>query len=139
MKKFIVVSLGLMLLAVLVGIIAWLYVQNLVLQSQVPVDNNSAEVSPATTDTLKEEGTIQSTQVGDVLVTESIRLSDLPLTDAQKKAASTFGIDVDTFVITPAMISCVEIKIGESRMAQIVTGDSPSFSESLSLMGCLGS
>ena len=68
---------------------------------------------------------------------DPIPLSSIPLTDSQKKAAETFGIDVDTFVITPAMISCAEVKLGKDRVDAIIAGASPSMTESLSLMACL--
>lgn len=66
-----------------------------------------------------------------------IPLRDLPLSDSQKKTAATFGIDVETFVITPAMLGCAEGKLGGARLEAIIGGSSPSFTESLSLMGCL--
>ena len=68
-----------------------------------------------------------------------IALKDLPLTDAQKKMAETFGINVETFVISPTMITCAEGKLGEARMQEIIAGGTPSFTESMSLMTRLGS
>ncbi len=67
----------------------------------------------------------------------SIPLRDLPLSDSQKKTAASFGIDVDTFIITPAMIVCAEGKLGKSRLDAIIAGSGVSFMESMSLMGCL--
>lgn len=67
----------------------------------------------------------------------SIPLRDLPLSDSQKKTAATFGINVETFIITPAMLACAEVKLGTSRLEAIIAGQSPTFTESFSLMGCL--
>ena len=71
------------------------------------------------------------------VVDKAIPLRTLPLTDTQKKTAEAVGIDVDTFEITPDMVSCAEGKLGAARVAEIVAGDSPSFLEMASLTTCL--
>lgn len=66
-----------------------------------------------------------------------IPLRDLPLSEAQLSTLSTFGIDVETFVLSPAMIACAEQNLGSDRLAAIKAGTAPSFTEALSLVGCI--
>ncbi|MCD5381297.1 MAG: hypothetical protein LR008_01845 [Candidatus Pacebacteria bacterium] len=65
-----------------------------------------------------------------------IPLTDLPLGDSQKSALETVGVDVDTFVITPGMISCTEEKLGAIRMSEIIAGSAPTVIETAKLFPC---
>ncbi len=58
------------------------------------------------------------------------------LTDSQRKMLESFGLNPDTIVITPAIISCAEAKVGKDRMAEIQNGATPSFLEGTSLVAC---
>lgn len=68
---------------------------------------------------------------------KSIPLSSLPLSDTQKKLLAGVGIDSETFVITPAMITCANEKLGDTRMKEIIGGSAPGALEMASLMRCL--
>jgi hypothetical protein len=61
----------------------------------------------------------------------------LPLSDTQKSVLTASGIDIDTFMITPAMIECGENAIGKDRMFAISEGDAPSVVEVTRLLPCL--
>ncbi len=67
---------------------------------------------------------------------QGIPLSSIPLSDTQKSALSTAGINVETFVITDGMAVCVEAKLGIERTYEIFEGDAPGILEGLSILGC---
>lgn len=58
------------------------------------------------------------------------------LTEGQMKMLSAFGIDPNTVNITPEMIVCAENKLGPARIEEIKNGDTPSFTEGVSLAAC---
>lgn len=58
------------------------------------------------------------------------------LTEGQKKMLNAFGIDPNTVNITPEMIVCAETKLGAARIEEIKNGDTPSFTEGVSLAAC---
>ena len=68
---------------------------------------------------------------------EGVSVSDLPLSESQKKAAEFIGVDTKTFVITPAMVECAEGALGKDRVEEIKAGDSPGVGELLQLAKCL--
>lgn len=122
-----------LLVGMIIGFAACLYWQG---ESPIEavMEQITTEAEPETPAVKKSETTTPNTNYQ---LERSIPLRDLPLSDAQKKTAATFGIDVETFIITPAMLACAEVKLGETRLEAIIAGASPSFTESLSLMGCL--
>lgn len=67
---------------------------------------------------------------------ENIVIEKSSLSDGQQKALETFGVESDTIVITPEMIACAEEKIGKARVDAIISGDSPTFMEGVSLVSC---
>jgi hypothetical protein len=79
-----------------------------------------AIVTSASQDTVPEKGIV----VGDSLSVE------------QKAMLKSFGIDPDTFVLTPEMIVCAENKLGAVRMTEIQNGATPTFLEGASLISC---
>lgn len=68
---------------------------------------------------------------------EPIPLRDLSLTEDQERVAESFGVDVETFVITPDMQVCARTKLGVDRLNEIIAGDTPTFSEGLQLVPCM--
>lgn len=70
-------------------------------------------------------------------VEESVYISIEQLPDAQRQMLSTFGIEGTQFEITPSMQTCAETKLGATRLAEIVAGDTPGVLESTLLLGCL--
>lgn len=58
------------------------------------------------------------------------------LTESQQSVAHTLGVTGEEIVITPAMQVCAEARLGESRLLEIVAGDTPSLIEGTKLFGC---
>ena len=58
------------------------------------------------------------------------------LSAGQRTMLTSFGINPDTFVITPTMVACAEAKIGTARMTEIQNGETPSLKEGASLVAC---
>jgi hypothetical protein len=141
MKRFIKTSIILFLLALLVVVVIFLYIQ--VNLQTTPTDREAASrqppvvsVVPATTTQALEEPASQSSP--EEAESAGIPLRNLALTDTQRSLAAGAGIDVETFVITPAMITCAEERLGATRVAEIVAGASPGVLETATLLRCLG-
>lgn len=66
---------------------------------------------------------------------EKITINTESLSDSQKKALETVGIEGD-IEITPEMQSCAEAKVGKERLDEIIAGDSPTFIEGIQLVSC---
>lgn len=125
MKKFLIVSGSLLGLALLATIAVYCYISVQLQSSQqtVPSAHNTTS-SGVSSDT--------------VAPVEGIPLRSLPLSDAQADVLGKVGVDVDTFVITPAMQACAEEKLGTARMNEIIAGAAPSTLETAKLLPCLG-
>lgn len=150
MNRFLIAALLLLLVALSMVVGAFLYVQFLLVkEAPTSADPNTVtgvdEVPVAPTGAIREnqrddktasEVTPISNTTSDVPDT-SIPLSSLPLSDTQKSLLATAGIDYETFIITPEMVTCAQQKLGADRFRAIVAGSSPSALETMSLLGCL--
>lgn len=130
MKIFIWIVAAILFTALGAVVGVYFYIQHQLALSQVPVPaleaTTTSEVVSDTTVTAPEPMTV-----------DPIPLRSLPLTDGQKQTAETFGVDVETFVITPAMQVCAQEQLGEERFDAIIDGETPSMIESMKLLGCL--
>jgi hypothetical protein len=63
-------------------------------------------------------------------------ISTTKLSAGQQRLLSTLGIDSTEIVVTPNMVACAEAKLGVARVAEIISGSTPSFSEGVSLLAC---
>lgn len=68
---------------------------------------------------------------------EAITIPDSALTNEQRAILTAFGIDPKSVVITPTTIQCIYGKIGNDRALALQNGDTPSFSEALSILACI--
>jgi hypothetical protein len=93
MKTFLLISGGLLLLALVIVVVVFFYLsfQIKTTQSNLP--------STTTTTTASVETGIEAEREA----TPAVHLRDLPINDSQQKVLETVGVEVDTFVITPAM------------------------------------
>lgn len=142
MKKFIITSAILLALALLmvVAVFTWLLLQ----APSVPaVVSDIEEAGSALLDTVTESATetervtVDQVTAVPVVPAEGIPLRTLPLSDSQRSTIESFGIEVETFVITPSMVSCVESRVGSDRFAEIIAGAEPSFLEITRMATCL--
>ena len=130
MKKFLIISGSLLAIALLATVVVFWYISMQLKQGQSSV--TAAPTSAATTTNTAEA------VANDTLAPAAIPLKDVPLTDAQRDVIETVGVDVETFVITPAMQACVMEKLGEERTAEIAAGGTPTALETVKLVPCLG-
>ncbi len=63
-----------------------------------------------------------------------LNLRNLP--DSQKTVLGTLGIDEDEIIITQEMYICALEALGETRLSEIIAGDTPSIFEASSLFRC---
>lgn len=84
--------------------------------------NDTASTSEALSDEVPEAG---------------IPLASFALTAEQKSKLKAIGINADTFVLTKAMISCAEAKIGVKRVQAIKNHAQPTTLEIAKVSPCL--
>lgn len=72
-----------------------------------------------------------------IVIDSGIFIRDIPLSDTQKELLGKAGIDVDTYYLEPAVISCAANALGEDRYQEIVSGASPGLLEMTKLLGCI--
>lgn len=125
--------------AILLTIVSWYLIQDKLLEKENavkhPMINEEVESSPVFAD-IDQADTLDESVVP-VADLAPIKVSEVPLSPAQISAAEAVGIDVETFVITPAMQECAIDKIGQERVFDLIEGQAPSFKEGLTLIGCL--
>jgi hypothetical protein len=127
MKKFLVFSGVFLLGAVVAVIIVFLLINH--------YSGTSTPASPSvssTTDKAKES----AAKVLQTVPDSGLPLKTLKLSDQQKTAAKTVGINPDTFVITKTMLACAIEKIGNARVTEIMSGATPSVLETAKLLPC---
>lgn len=144
MKKNLFIAILLLLVALLATVTVWLLLQK-EYSTQYNDGNRNDEAKVETqetttveTDSVTEEPQTESASSNtNVTLVEPIPLRNLPLSDTQRSLIETAGIDVETFVISPEMVTCAENTLGSERFSAIVEGDSPSFLEGTRLLGCI--
>lgn len=149
MKRFLIITSSLMVLVLLLAVVAFVYVQiALAPDGSADVDNatsTSVVTKPATIpadrsvdiDEMSTDTDVAADEAPTSVLSEPIPLSSLPLSDTQKDLLRGAGIDPETFVITPEMVACAEDRLGATRFAEIVAGDTPGPTEVFSLLRCL--
>lgn len=162
MKRFIIISLLLLVFAVVATVVVWSLLQDEFERSEVHEEHGSSEVQaeglsdvetePVVTqseseveieqnETVSESGaSLQQPEETPHQATDEIQpipLRDLPLSDTQRSMIEVAGIDVETFVITADMIACAEEKLGSERFQAVIGGEAPSFLEGTRLLGCI--
>lgn len=138
MKKFLIISNILLIIALIITILSFVYINSLLIESSSGKEKES--VSKVLKEAIvgdEDDDVSTLTPATASIPEEGIPLRNLQLSDSQKATLSGMGIDVDTFVVTPAIIACGESKIGVSRMSEIIAGDSPSIIEIGTLSLCL--
>lgn len=130
MKKFFIVSLGLLLIAILLAVGVFFYLSFNLKQSQIPVSATQTELKVM-------NDPVGGEEVASTSSPEGIPLRDLPIGEGQQAVLDTVGVDVETFVITPEMQVCAAEKLGELRMAEIIAGAAPTLYETTKLLTCL--
>lgn len=137
MKTFLVRSLIFFLTAVAISVGVFFFVGAYLHSGDVVTDAvvDSADSFATEAETRTED---VAEKLKEQIPDEGVPLSSLPLTESQKKALSAVNIDVETFMLTEAMITCAGEKIGNERIAAIVEGSSPSVLEVSKMIPCLG-
>jgi hypothetical protein len=131
MKQFILRSLIVLVCAIIFVVVVFVLLQFYLSSSPKEVVNDVVSSEPI------ENESVENKVVDDVPPPEgSIPLNTLPLSDTQKSTLETFGVDVETFVITSEMIDCGREALGSTRIDEIIAGAAPSVAESLELVKC---
>jgi len=134
LKIFFLTGLLLLLVAIGVAGYVWLKVQQLTKTEPIPEINSGLDQKtvPSAPDFVESE----DTPIANIVPQEGIKIDTTAVSEDQKTAAKKVGIDLDSVVITPEMVSCAEKKLGSTRVQEIMGGSSPSTLESISLFGC---
>ena len=131
-KIYLIVVTVLLVIALGFGVYVWLAIQSLG-QTQVTQSGSGG----ANTTLLTEQEEVSEPVPVSGKIVEPIVVSGDQLTDSQKNALETFGLESDSFTITEEMIVCAEDALGVERVQQIVGGATPNPLESLQLLGCI--
>jgi hypothetical protein len=156
MKRFLIISSSVMVFVLLLAVALFVYVQivfappqpaevvedtpsmSTVPNSESVPDNQPRPPSePSVESGPSVEKAPEPSNATIPVPTNPIPLSSLPLTNTQKELLRSAGIDPETFIITPEMITCAKERLGEARFAEIVAGDAPGPTEVFSLLRCL--
>lgn len=135
MKQFIFRSFLFLGIAVGISIAIFVYLNTLTVTPPISTNENLtvATSSPDESGTT----TARETPLPSIIPPAGFPLRMLPLSETQKKVLTASGIDIETFMITPEMITCGEQKIGKERMFAISEGSAPSVIEVTKLLPCL--
>lgn len=133
MKKFLLISLSLLVVSLLMVVAVFFYVSVQLKQSQTEVVGLPATPQASTTKDSSED----AVAVESSTAKEGIPLRDLPLGEGQRSVLETVGVDVDTFIITPEIQACAALKLGDERMNAIIAGEAPTVFETTKLLSCL--
>lgn len=116
MKKFLIISISFLLFAVLCSVGVFWYLS---LQPSLVKEKTAAH-------------TLNTGQaINDNVLLESEFSQD------QKNRLEEYGIDGDSYTITPEMIKCAKEKIGIERAQEIADGSEPTILETGKLLLCL--
>ncbi len=140
MNRYLVLMSGFLLGAISMAVLVFVLV--LQYQNDIPSTPLATEVSDTTTEenTLRHSGVeaesdLATSTTGAPL--QAIPLKNVPLSSTQASTLEMFGVDPETFVITPAMQECAITLLGQERIRTLQKGDSPSLGELYALRDCL--
>ncbi len=132
MKKFLIISICLLLFALLTAVATFFMVNQY-------ISSKSVRMPATTTATVEDVASSTANSIKNKIPDAGIPLSNIPLTEKQESVAKAVGINPDTFVITKEMYQCAAEKVGDGRVQDIMAGDSPNAIEVAKLSLCLGS
>ena len=109
----------------------------------IQTDQNGSESTGVLVEEVLEVGNVDeilpvTSVTEDNAVDSVIALKDLNLSTEQQQIITLAGIDIETFVVTEAMIECAEEKVGQDRITEIIAGGTPGILEIASLLPCIG-
>ncbi len=126
----------LLVVAIGLGVYVWYVVQNL--NTQV-VSTPTSEITPIQDGKKGDTETVGNTDTSIESVQQPLIIKTADLPASQQKMLDTFGINGETFTITPTMLSCAEKAVGMTRLTEIQKGSAPTAMESIKLLPCLKS
>lgn len=137
MRWFILIGIGFLLGAIIASGGVWYAVQNILQSSDdatkeaIEAESTASEYNATNTPETLHGSIAEESDPVDTPVANTV------LTEKQRALIESFGVDVESFVLTPEMQRCATEALGESRMAEIVAGATPSLMEAAKLAGCL--
>ncbi len=137
-KLFLLVGCVLLLTSAAATAYVWNMVQEtLSVSSEAPVVEEEAADSSAETQHGSVREDTSEMPVAESVPDAGVALPAESLSASQKAVLDTMGIEIDSFVITPAMVRCAEEKLGSSRVRELMDGVAPTLLEVASLTPCL--
>jgi uncharacterized protein YpmB len=126
LKKILIVGVVVILIAAGFAGYVWFKMQDVLTGAQSIIENQTQEEPFVPSD---------DTPIANTIPESGITLQGI--TSEQKAAAEKVGIDLDAVAITPEMVGCAEQKLGTQRVQELISGESPTTLESISLLTCL--
>jgi hypothetical protein len=137
MRSFLFRSLVFLVTAILITV-AVFFLVNSYKQGELTTESTLSESAQSVASEAKKQTEQVTEALKEQVPDEGVPLKSLPLTETHQRALAAVKIDVDTFVLTEAMIICAGEKIGSERMTEIIEGNAPSVLEMTKLIPCLG-
>lgn len=116
MKRFLITSGILFGLALLLVVAVFMYL-SMTLPRSSEADSNPVTESATTEDVIMND------------TTNSSSTGVIELSEDQKERIEAHGFDPDRFVITEAMVECVQEKVGQDRINELLAGAEPTLLE----------
>lgn len=139
LKIYLWVVTTLLVLALGCGVYVWYVFQDF--NKNMKQSGTEAISVPPTPDVVQPVSVGQETVPPEPLVpanaNATVTIPSTALTSTQRSLLATFGIDEDSFTVTPAMIQCAKEAVGEERFAALIDGAAPTTRESLILLPCV--
>jgi hypothetical protein len=137
MRAFLLRSLSFFIGAIALTIALFFFVNSQLRSGDLPTKDTVSDVVQEVATVTKEKSDVAKAEAINKVPEDGILLSSIPLTESQKKALSSAGIDTETFKLTPEMIACGAEKLGSERVNAIISGSTPSLLEVTKLTPCL--
>lgn len=134
MNKYVIISSVLLIGALIFsGLLFWFISTNYEIKDTAVFEK---EVEPTITKPA-DEVLIPTDSNPTAVKTDSVPLKDIALTPDQVETLTKVGVDVDTYVLTPDLITCFETALGKEKWQEIIAGAKPGVLDIAKLVPCV--
>jgi hypothetical protein len=142
MKKFILLGILVMVLALGIVVFVWAQLQGYFIAqtAKQPIATTTQETSDEEPSVTAETQAITpAPDTREALASqEGLPVRDLPLTEGQEALATSLGLNTEQMVLSPEVVACAEDSLGSERYQALLAGETPGPLEAAKLLVCLG-
>ena len=137
MKRFISVSLILVGVSLIATVIVWYLLQGMFIKDDEKAENNTNVWSSLIGGRFEQKESALTETNNDETNEEPITIGNFTVTKEQQHAAESIGLDLSAIELTEEVINCARETLSQERLDAILSGLTPTFLETLSLLPCL--